>query len=203
MCNNPTDRSISCPGRPMLSSPAPATSFPPTTAARLRPLGRGDGDLLDRILAGMSRESRYQRFHGPKPALGERDRAVLTDVDGRDHLALVALGADGAPLGVARAVRLAHDPAAAELAAEVVDAAQGRGLGTELVVALARRAAAAGIERLTARVLVEGGLARRLQQRGWRVVGRDGAAVLLAVDVWAVAGERSPAGRFSRPRTAR
>jgi GNAT superfamily N-acetyltransferase len=171
------------------SSPAPAAA---TSAVRIRTLAPGDGDLLDRILEGMSAQSRYQRFHGPKPRLTTRDRASLTAVDGRDHLALVALAADGAPLGVARAVRLHDHPATAELAAAVIDPAQGRGLGTELVVGLARRAAAVGIERLTARTLAAGALARGLQRRGWRVVERDGPAVVLEVDVWSVARTRAP-----------
>jgi GNAT superfamily N-acetyltransferase len=154
---------------------------------RIRPLGRGDGDLLDRILAGMSCQSRYRRFHSPKPRLTERERARLTDVDGRDQLALVALAPDGAPIGVARAVRVGGAPVAAEVAVAVVDARQGQGIGTELVRRLARCAAAAGIERLVADVLAETTLATSLARRGWRLIARDGHTLTLDAAVWHVA----------------
>lgn len=143
-------------------------------------------------MAGLSMRSRYLRFHSPKPGLTDADRARLTDVDERNHLALVALAADGEPLGVARAVRRADDPLAAEVGAEVVDAHQREGLGTMLIARLARRAAAAGIERLVAQVLAESPLVSSLRRRGWRVVGRDGPSLTLEATCWRVAGELRP-----------
>jgi RimJ/RimL family protein N-acetyltransferase len=163
-----------------------------TARARIRPLRRHDGELLDRVIAGMSAQSRYRRFHGPKPRLTSADRAHLTNVDERDHIALIALAPDGAPVAVARAVRLQEDPAAAELGVEVVDAWQHQGLGTEMTTRLARRAAAVGIERLVARVLHESGLGRDLRRRGWRTVERDGPSVVLVADAWAVARTAAP-----------
>jgi GNAT superfamily N-acetyltransferase len=155
-------------------------------ALRIRPLRRGDDELLDRILAGMSDQSRYRRFHSPKPRLTAADRARLMDVEGRDHLALVAFAADGAPIGVARAVRVGGEPIAAEVAVAVVDARQGQGVGTELVRRLARCAAAAGIERLVADVLAETTLATSLARRGWRLIARDGHTLTLDARVWHV-----------------
>ncbi|HEY7076858.1 MAG TPA: GNAT family N-acetyltransferase [Solirubrobacteraceae bacterium] len=151
---------------------------------RVRPLRPGETDLLDEVFAGLSAQSRYQRFHSPKPRLSSAERAYLAGVDDRDHLAVVALAGDGAPLGLARAVRLQDDPAAADIAAEVVDPWQRRGVGTALVRRLARRAAAAGIERLSATVLAETGLHRSLLRRGWRVRAADGPALTLDVPVW-------------------
>jgi RimJ/RimL family protein N-acetyltransferase len=170
-----------------------------TGAVRVRPLRRDDGELLDIVMAGMSDQSRYQRFHGPKPRLTAADRRYLTNVDGHDHTALVALAPDGAPIAVARYVRLKDDPAAAELGVEVVDAWQGRGLGIDLITRLARRAAAEGVERLVARVLDASRLKDGLKRRGWRAVERDGASVLLVADAWAVA-RSAPAP--ARPRRA-
>src|SRR2546423_4408075 len=140
----------------------------PTAAPHIRPLEPGEPELLDQVFAGLSEQSRYQRFHGPKPRLSSTDRAYLAAVDDRDHLAVVALDSRGAPLGLARCVRLRSDPAAADLAAEVVDHWQRQGVGSALVGRLARRAAAVGIERLSATVLAETGLHRALLRRGWR-----------------------------------
>ena len=53
-------------------------------------------------------------------------------------------------MGVARYVRDADDPHAAEIALTIVDDWQGRGLGTELLDRLSRRARHEGIGRFTA-----------------------------------------------------
>ena len=143
----------------------------------IRPLGRDDGPLLDRVLDGMSLQSRYQRYHVPKPSLTKRDREYLTAVDGRDHLAVIAISPYGRPLGVARAVRLREDREAAELGVEVIDARHGEGIGSEMIGRLAECAAAVGIRRLVARVLAYSPLTGGLQRRGWRVVERDGPVV--------------------------
>jgi GNAT superfamily N-acetyltransferase len=152
-----------------------------------RALRPDDGELLDQIMEGMSPQSRYQRYHGPKPRLSSADRRYLTSVDERNHLALVALAPEGAPVAIVRAVRLKDDPLAAELGIEVVDAWQNQGVGTILIARIARRAAAAGIERLVARVLDETGYARSLMRRGWSVIGRDGPSLILGADAWALA----------------
>jgi GNAT superfamily N-acetyltransferase len=149
----------------------------------IRPLRTDDGPLLDRVMDGMSVQSRYQRYHTPKPALTRRDREYLTAVDGRDHLALVALSPYGTPLGVARAVRLQDDGAAAEVGVEVIDARQGHGLGSELTGLLARHARAVGIRRFVAEVLARSALVAGLERRGWRLVARQGAVVTYALDV--------------------
>ena len=159
------------------------------TGARIRELRRDDGDLLDQVMAGLSDQSRYLRFHSPKPRLTASDRAFLTAVDDHDHLAVVALGAGGAPLGIARCVRLRDDPTVADFAAEVVDVWQRRGLGSALLARLARRAAAAGIERLSATVLAETGLQRTLMRRGWRVTATAGPALTLEAPVWTLLRE--------------
>jgi GNAT superfamily N-acetyltransferase len=164
---------------------------------RIRPLGPPDAELLDAVLAGMSPHSRYTRFHGPKPRLSSAERDYLAGTDGRDHLALVALAETGEPLGIARSVRLPDRPAVAEIAAEVVDAWQHRGLGSRLLARLARQAAAVGVARFTASVLSSTGLAASLRRRGWRAVAGDGLTVTLEIDVWALA--RQPAGSGSTP----
>jgi GNAT superfamily N-acetyltransferase len=169
-----------------------------------RPLRPDDGELLDQVFEGMSPQSRYQRYHGPKPRLTSGDRRYLTSVDAHDHLAIVALAPEGEPVAVVRAVRLKDDPLAAELGIEVVDAWQDHGVGTTLIARIARRAAGVGIERLVARVLDETGFGRSLMRRGWSVVGRDGPSVILGADAWAIARAGAPSvlPTFAPPSTA-
>lgn len=169
----------------MSALPAPIPVTLPA-AVSIRPLEPADAALLDEVLDGMSDRSRYQRYHGPKPRLTAGERAYFAGTDGRDHLAVVALAPGGAPLGVARSVRLRDEPAAAEVAAEVIDAWQGQGLGSALLARLARQAVAVGIERFTAVVLAQTGLVRALTRRGWRIAGSDGLTVTLQIDVWAL-----------------
>src|SRR3954447_26306507 len=161
-----------------------------------RALRPDDGALLEQVMDGMSPQSRYQRYHGPKPRLTSSDRRYLTNVDARDHLALVALAPEGAPIAIVRAVRLQDDLRAAELGIEVVDAWQSQGIGTTLIARIARRAAGAGVERpgagarparVVARVLAESGFARSLMRRGWSVIGGEGPSIILGADAWAIA----------------
>lgn len=149
----------------------------------VRDLRPGDEPLVDRVHAALSPRSRYQRYHGAKPRLSAREQRFLAGADGRDHVALVALH-DGAPVATARFVRLRDRPHVADVAAEVVEAHQNHGLGTDLLFRLARRAAAGGIRRFSATVLSETGLRRSLVKRGWRLVEADGPTSTLEVDVW-------------------
>ena len=88
---------------------------------------------------------------------------ALTHIDHESHEALVAIdAATGEGVGVARYVRVPDDPARAEVACTVVDPWQHRGVGSALAERLAARAAAAGIERCTALVVLGDQPARRL-----------------------------------------
>lgn len=96
----------------------------------LRPLRAGEVEILNDVFAGMSPGSRQQRYLVAMPRLTSDVQRELTNVDDRDHVAWVAL-VGGSPAGICRYVRTADD--AAELALEVVDDAQGRGIGAALV----------------------------------------------------------------------
>lgn len=124
-------------------------------SVHVRTLRPDDGPLLDAVLAGLSPQSRYLRFHSPMPRVPADTRRALLDVDGDRHIALVALAGPGEPVGIARVVRFADRPGTAEVAFEVVDAWRRRGVGRRLLTAVAERAAAAGITRLQALVLAE------------------------------------------------
>jgi GNAT superfamily N-acetyltransferase len=87
------------------------------------------------------------------PSLGPSQLAYLTEVDHRDHEAVVAMDMAGGELvGVGRYVR---EPGGdrAEAAVTVADDWQGRGLGTALTRILAGRAAQEGIAGFTALLL--------------------------------------------------
>ena len=119
----------------------------------VRPIEPGDKEGLERGFEKLSEDSRYKRFLSPTPRLSDAQLRYLTEVDHHDHEALVAIAGDGDGPGVARFVRLADDPDAAEVAVAVRDDWQGRGVGTGLLRALVERAREEGIERFTATAL--------------------------------------------------
>ena len=119
----------------------------------LRELGADEFDVLDTVFAGLSEHSRYLRFHGATPRLRGTVRRKLAAVDGRRHIAVAAFGPDGAPIGIARLTSLGLRDA--ELAIEVVDAWQGRGIGRRLLAAVAVLGREQCYSRLVADVLTE------------------------------------------------
>lgn len=138
----------------------------------LRPLRGGETEVLEDVFAGLSPESRQQRYLVSMPRLPGSARRVLADVDPRDHVAWVAL-VDGRPAGICRYVRTAHDTA--EVAFEVVDAEQGRGLGAILVDAVTTVAHVHGVEWLEATVAPGNrGSVSLLGRLGIRLVPTDG-----------------------------
>ena len=107
------------------------------------------GAVLE-VFAGLSERSRRLRFLGSKPRLLESDLAYLVDVGRRGHEAVVAVDQEsGRTVGIARFVRDAASPEA-EIAFEVVDGWQGRGLGKQLVTELRALALGQGILRFRA-----------------------------------------------------
>ena len=119
----------------------------------VRPIRPQDAESLRAGFERLSQESRYRRFLSPMSHLSGPMLRYLTEVDHHDHEALVAVGADGTLVGVARSVRSRSDPHAAEAAVTVADDWQGRGMGTALLGILADRARAEGIHRFTALML--------------------------------------------------
>jgi GNAT superfamily N-acetyltransferase len=116
----------------------------------VRPVSSTDILLLADGFARLSEQSRRMRFLGNKEELSAAELRYYADVDHRDHEALIALDpGSGRGAGVARYVRDAGDPQAAEIALTVADDWQGRGLGTELLARLSYRARQEGICRFT------------------------------------------------------
>src|SRR5438067_968824 len=113
----------------------------------IRPIAADDGPRLRAAYDRLSPESKYRRFLAPKPHLTNSEARYLVQIDGRDHVALVATAAADPEriLGVARFVRLPEDPTRAEVAVVVGDRFQQEGLGTALLARLTEAAAARGI----------------------------------------------------------
>ena len=134
------------------------------TRVRLRFITPGDKELLVRGLAQLSARSRRQRFLVPRSHFGDAELRYLTEVDGEDHVAIVAvLEDDPAQLaGVGRFVRDPRRPDEAEVAITIADPLQGLGLGRTIGLALADIAKARGIRRFTASALGTNVAAQRL-----------------------------------------
>jgi GNAT superfamily N-acetyltransferase len=120
---------------------------------RVRPGHHSDRELLLRGFERLSAESRYRRFLVATPELSRPMVDFLTAVDHHDHEAIVALDESGEGVGVARYVRHADRPEAAEAAVTVIDDWQGRGLGTLLLEVLSARAREEGVTTFTALML--------------------------------------------------
>lgn len=100
---------------------------------RLRPIRPTDKALLEEGFEAMSDEARYARFMTHKTSLSERELRYLTEVDGVDHFAVIALHtrvvSRDRGAGTARFVRLAEDRETAEPAVTIIDEFHGQGLG--------------------------------------------------------------------------
>jgi GNAT superfamily N-acetyltransferase len=132
---------------------------------RLRPISTDDKAALGMAYQRLSPLSRQRRFGSPKARLSERDLAYLTDVDGVDHVAWVAVGDDGGIVGVGRWVRDPERPDTAEFAIVVGDPCQGQGVGRALAERLSAEARARGVSRFTALVRADNEPVRRLIAR--------------------------------------
>jgi GNAT superfamily N-acetyltransferase len=118
----------------------------------IRQLHWGERRPVLEVFEGLSERSRRLRFLGSKPRLLERDLVHLADVGCCGREAVAAIERDtGRTVGIARFVRDADGPEA-EIAFEVVDEWQGRGLGRQLVESLKLLARRQGILRFRALV---------------------------------------------------
>jgi RimJ/RimL family protein N-acetyltransferase len=119
----------------------------------LRPDDRED------MLAAVDRtsvQSLRRRFFVPKRGFSEKEVSFFMNVDFINHVALVGeIDEDDQPAIVAGGRYIVVQPGRAELAFVVVDAYQGKGIGTMLMRHLVSIARDAGLKELTAEVLPE------------------------------------------------
>ncbi len=123
----------------------------------LRPIAATDKEALATGLELLSPETVRRRFLAPKRRFTSGELRYLTEVDGHDHVALVATPVDdpATVVAVGRWVRLPEEPESAEFAIVVSDDLQGMGLGSLLADELAATAKAEDISRFTASALAD------------------------------------------------
>ena len=130
------------------------------STAHVRPITPNDRQALQDFHTGQSQRSIYMRFFAAMERLSDRDLERFTTVDHHNRVALIAtatLAGDSAEsiIGVARFDRIDEDEA--EVAFNISDSAQGRGLGSVLLEHIADAAREVGVRRFTAEVLPQNG----------------------------------------------
>ena len=123
------------------------------STGHLRPISPLDADAVQAFHMRQSQNSIYLRFFTYKSSLSDKELKRFTEVDHVGRVAFVVTRG-GDIIGIGRYDRL-DDPDEAEVAFNVSDAYQGRGLGSILLEHLAVAARENGIRRFTAEVLPE------------------------------------------------
>jgi RimJ/RimL family protein N-acetyltransferase len=119
------------------------------------PVKPADAPAVGLLLRGLSDRSRWLRFFSACPDLAQAARWA-TEVDNdRRHGLVATVERDGRMVGHAGLERESDHPERAEVALEIADAMQGKGLGTALLCQLAEAANNLGIQVLDAEVLAE------------------------------------------------
>jgi GNAT superfamily N-acetyltransferase len=158
------------------------------TPVRLRPILSEDKAEVVHAFERLSLQSRYQRFFCPLRELSPSLLAYLTDIDYIDHFAYgaFAISQPEPPLiGVARYIRLADEPQSAEVAIAVIDDYHRRGLGKQLLCALARAAIENGIGRFLGNSLWENRPMLKLLRRAKAQIIPEGSGLLrFVVDLY-------------------
>lgn len=121
--------------------------------AHLRPIHPSDAEAIQTFHTGQSQNSIYMRFFAFKARLSAKELKRFTEVDYKDRVAFV-ITMRGEIIGIGRYDRL-DDPTEAEVAFNIADAHQGRGIGSILLEHLAAAAHENGIQRFSAEVLPE------------------------------------------------
>lgn len=123
------------------------------STGHLRPISPDDADAVQAFHMRQSQNSIYLRFFTYKSSLSAKELRRFTEVDHVGRVAFVVTRGQDI-IGIGRYDRL-DNPDEAEVAFNVSDAYQGRGLGSILLEHLAAAARENGIRRFTAEVLPE------------------------------------------------
>ncbi len=163
--------------------------------AHVRPIRPQDAPAVHAFHDAQSAESIYLRFFAPLPHLSAKDVARFTQVDYVNRVGLVATLGDDI-VGIARYDRT--EGTSAEVAFNISDAHQGRGLGSVLLEHLTVAARERGITRFVADVLPQN---RKMMtvftEAGYEVAhGFEDGVISLAFDI-------SPTENSARVRESR
>ncbi len=156
--------------------------LPDGTDAFVVTLRRTDKATLAAEFETLAPESRRRRFLAPMMHLSDAMlEHLVDDVDGIDHVALVLCVETSPdvydPVALARMVRYADVPDAADLAVTVKDAWQGRGVATVLLEVLVR-GRPEGVERIVTEVFTDNRASLSMLRRlGDATVERIGSGV--------------------------
>jgi acetate---CoA ligase (ADP-forming) len=126
------------------------------STVHLRPIRPSDADALQQFFKRLSPRSRYLRFHHPRPRVSDEELRRFTEVDYRRIFGIVGTLGEAPEeriIGVGHYICTDTDRAEAALAVE--DSHQGRGIGTQILEALAQAARRNGITAFEADVLAE------------------------------------------------
>lgn len=144
------------------------------TYIRLRAVKPEDRESFATEFEALSEEARYCRCFAYRNTLKESELDMLCNVDGVNHVAVVALqlnniGVEKQGIGGARFIRHHCDEASAEMAFLVTDAWQRRHIGRLMVTGLIEHARQAGIASLRCHLLPGNNKARGLLSHVARV----------------------------------
>jgi GNAT superfamily N-acetyltransferase len=153
-----------------------------TAGLRVRALEPDDIEQLAELYAGLSVRSRYLRFMAPIHRVPDSALKYLANIDHDGHEALGAFDGRGL-IASAHWFCSQHHPRRAEVAIEVTDHYQRRGVGSRLLSLLERRAHTQGIVAFDATMLAENvGAIALLRATGWPLVlSSDGPELTVAM----------------------
>lgn len=150
-------------------------------------------DDIDEVREGLKKisdSSFYLRFMTSLCRLPDAQLKELKKIDQEHHLAICAFDMSKDPMmgiGIARYVRCEGEPHVAEAAVTVIDEYQNRGLGTQLLQALAELADKKGIQHLRAHVLSNNTPILTIAQRaGAKIKHYEGSVLQIDLPVAAV-----------------
>jgi len=169
------------------------------SVAHVRPIVPDDADRIRTFHGRQSAESIYLRFFAPLRELSERDVFRFTNVDHRSRVALVAT-VRGDIVGIGRFDKI--DATSAEVAFNISDHFQGRGVGSVLLEHLAVIGQELGVERFVAEVLPQNRkMINVFKEAGYDVQHRfEDGVIAVAFDIRPT--EQSTAVRLAREHRA-
>ncbi len=169
------------------------------SVAHVRPITPDDADGLREFHAGQSEESIYMRFFAPLRELSNRDVERFTVVDYDQRVALVVT-LRGHIIGIGRYDKV--DRTTAEVAFNISDHYQGKGIGSVLLEHLSAIGHEAGLTRFIAEVLPRNRkMLNVFQEAGYHVEHRlEDGIVVVTFDITPTA--QSTAVRIAREHRA-